>query len=375
MSDSESDREHNSLTPSDQSLEQSLRDEVAKVFKSGKMEELTVKRVRLAAEKSLGLAEGYFKTTGDWKTRSEKIIKDEVEKQEAAPEEPREEVPHEPQPKKKAAPKRSKSDAAPKPRKRQKTQTPESEDDLAGSPVVESEEESTKPKQGSTAKAKKGAKSKEREVSVEAADAPNEDIDMEDKPTESTADLAKDDSESEMSVVLDEEPEPAPKKRKSAKGPAKKGRKTAKPPPKEKDEQDPDQAEIKRLQGWLVKCGIRKMWFRELAPYETPKAKIKHLKDMLEEAGMTGRYSQEKANKIREERELKADLEQIQQGAQQWGDSGGSRRRTARGQQPLKVQDDDDNNEESEEETSQKRIPRGRQSLAFLDDEDGEESD
>ncbi|KAI3175689.1 hypothetical protein DTO046C5_2372 [Penicillium roqueforti] len=40
---------------------------------------------------------------------------------------------------------------------------------------------------------------------------------------------------------------------------------------------------------------------------------------MLQDAGMTGRPSQEKANQIREERELKADLEQIQQGAKQWG--------------------------------------------------------
>ena len=51
----------------------------------------------------------------------------------------------------------------------------------------------------------------------------------------------------------------------------------------------PDQAEIKRLQG------IRKFWSKELASYDTPKAKIKNLKQMLAEAGMTGRYSQEKA--------------------------------------------------------------------------------
>ena len=64
--------------PSDNALEQGLRDEVAAIFKSGRMEELTVKRVRLATEKNLGLAEGFFKSKGDWKIRSDKVIKDEV---------------------------------------------------------------------------------------------------------------------------------------------------------------------------------------------------------------------------------------------------------------------------------------------------------
>lgn len=76
MSDSEAESDDKPLAHSDTSLEQALRDEVAKVFKSGKMEELTVKRVRSAAEKNLGLTEGYFKTTGDWKARSEEVIKE-----------------------------------------------------------------------------------------------------------------------------------------------------------------------------------------------------------------------------------------------------------------------------------------------------------
>jgi hypothetical protein len=64
--------------PSDKQLEKALRDAVAKIYKTGKMEELTVKRVRLAAEKVLQLEEGYFKANGEWKARSEQIIKDEV---------------------------------------------------------------------------------------------------------------------------------------------------------------------------------------------------------------------------------------------------------------------------------------------------------
>lgn len=79
MSDSESEAGGEVPdTPSDQVLEKSLRDQVAAIFKSGNMEELTVKRVRLAAEDTLGLTAGYFKSTGDWKARSEDIIKNEV---------------------------------------------------------------------------------------------------------------------------------------------------------------------------------------------------------------------------------------------------------------------------------------------------------
>ena len=163
-----------------------------------------------------------------------------------------------------------------------------------------------------------------------------------------------DQSESEMSVLIDEPPKKskgrprksgsskperaAPKKRKSTEEPA-----------------DPDQEEIKRLQGWLVKCGIRKMWWKELQPFDASKAKIKHLKGMLSDAGMTGRYSLEKATQIREERELRADLEAVQEGAKIWG-------------------------KEEEEETgaggrAKRQVARGLQGLDFLNDSDGEETD
>lgn len=79
MSDSESDAETGAPgAPSDQTLEQNLRDQVAAIFKLGNMEELTVKRVRVAVENKLDLTSGYFKSTGDWKARSGEIIREEV---------------------------------------------------------------------------------------------------------------------------------------------------------------------------------------------------------------------------------------------------------------------------------------------------------
>ncbi|KAJ5830586.1 uncharacterized protein N7525_008839 [Penicillium rubens] len=400
MSDSESEAEREvSNIPSDQVLEKTLRDQVATIFKSGNMEELTVKRVRLAAEDTLGLTAGYFKSTGDWKARSENIIKDEVETQDQTVQNPQSQAPEKspPPPKSKstALAKRAKSETMPKPRKRQKTRTPVSdeEEELSVPPSDESDrvtkpkkrskapvnkspvkasvqkpkkdtsdasdfsgdesEEVTMPKKRSKAPVKKSPTKKPsvhkpmKDIS-DASDVPHDTSDVA-KETRDT----KDDSESEMSVVLDEEPQPkAPRKRqKSAGGTATKTKKKA---PKAKDEDiSPDQAEIRRLQGWLVKCGIRKLWGKELAPYDTPKAKIKHLKKMLEDAGMTGRPSQEKANQIREERELKADLEQIQEGAKQWGAK---------------------SDEEDEDAKPRRRLARGRQSLAFLES-DGEETD
>lgn len=165
-----------------------------------------------------------------------------------------------------------------------------------------------------------------------------------------------DGSESEMSVLLDEEPKPKRKRSTSKTEKTKKPKKEPAKKTKESADTDPDQAEIKRLQGWLIKCGIRKMWYRELAPYDTPKAKIQHLKGMLKDAGMEGRYSVEKAKRIKEERELKADLEMVQEGAKRWGAD--------------KARDDS----EEEEKPPRRRLARGLKNFDFLGD-DGEETD
>lgn len=163
------------------------------------------------------------------------------------------------------------------------------------------------------------------------------------------------DSESEMSVVVDEKP-----KRKS------KGRnpRSAKPATKKTggsratkgtvQSADPDAEEIKRLQGWLVKCGCRKMWYKELAPYDTPRLKIRHLREMLSDIGMTGRFSVEKATQIREERELKADLEAVQEGDKHWGK---------------------DDSEDKGTNKPRRRLARGLKELDFLNDDDGAETD
>ena len=166
-------------------------------------------------------------------------------------------------------------------------------------------------------------------------------------------------SESEMSDLLDEDPNAKKQKRRKSDSKSKaKNSETSRPKKLLDGSIDAGVEEIKRLQNWLVKCGIRKMWYRELAPYDSSKAKIRHLKDMLAEVGMTGRYSKEKADQIREERELKADLEAVQEGEKAWGKS-------------------NDGSEADGEGTGRprRRLARGLQDLDFLNDDDGEETD
>jgi hypothetical protein len=208
------------------------------------------------------------------------------------------------------------------------------------------DEEEKKPAKGSKGKPEKPEPNLSNDRIYDDSDAPKE------EPKPSVEGNEKDDSESELSDVIDEEPpKPSRQRQKSSEPPSGKPKKGG----KAKDaDLDPDQAEIKRLQGWLVKCGIRKMWARELAPYDTPKAKIKHLKGMLKDAGMEGRYSLEKAKRIKEERELKEDLEMVQEGAKRWGTG--------------------EAEEGSEQERPRRRLAQGRRSLAFLDGV-GEESE
>jgi hypothetical protein len=182
----------------------------------------------------------------------------------------------------------------------------------------------------------------------------SQDVDSESLPGR-PKDPKREESDGEISVLMDEGPKPKRRKRKSSE-PVDGGTKKLKGAKHKADaEVDPDEAEIKRLQGWLVKCGIRKMWWKELKPYESSKAKINHLKDMLSDAGMTGRYSIEKATQIKEARELAADIEAVKEGAERWGKG-------------------NDESEDDGEDKSKRRLVRGAKNYDFLSS-DGEETD
>jgi len=55
-----------------------LRNTVTRIYENGNLEDLTVRRVREAAEDKLGLERGWFKAHPYWKNRSKELIEQEA---------------------------------------------------------------------------------------------------------------------------------------------------------------------------------------------------------------------------------------------------------------------------------------------------------
>ena len=243
---------------------------------------------------------------------------------------------------------------AKKAKKRAKTESEESEAELSEPPAEISDAESEPPKKPTRRINKTVAEdSDEEDQAPKSASKPSAGVEEnESKQPEAKGDI----SDSDLSSVIDE----APAKRKktiAAKGKKEKAPTKPKAAPKAKAEDDPDAAEVKRLQGWLVKCGIRKVWARdpELSKCDTAKEKIRVLKSWLKDVGMDGKYSNEKAAKIKEQREFAKDLEAIKEGELAWGKANEvtatgrpSRRAAARPVPQQKVVLEDDSEEEAE---------------------------
>lgn len=205
-----------------------------------------------------------------------------------------------------------------------------------------------------TSPAPRAPSSRERSVQPGPADVSGDDTHSQPKPISPTKDSNAVDSDSDMSILIDEPPK-TKRQKKTSSAKAKPTKPAAsKSKSKEDKDVDPHEAEIKRLQGWLVKCGIRKLWGKELKPFDTPKAKANHLRDMLKDAGMDGRYSVEKARQIKERRELAADLEAVQEGAKRWGQS---------------------DSEDDGDSRPKRRLAKGLKDLEGLIESDGEETD
>jgi len=73
-----SDTEASITIPSDDTLRRALRHAVGEVYRTGNLEELTVKRIRSAAEKDLDLPAGFYKADFRWKGESDRVIKQET---------------------------------------------------------------------------------------------------------------------------------------------------------------------------------------------------------------------------------------------------------------------------------------------------------
>jgi hypothetical protein len=186
-------------------------------------------------------------------------------------------------------------------------------------------------------------------------------------------------SDSEMSVVLDEAPKRKKKSNSTSKGQpsastskSSKAPKATKPPP----DLSPDEAELKTLQSQLAMCGVRKIWGVILKDYgSNTKAKIRHLKGMLKDIGMEGRFSKQKAEEIKEARELQADLEAVKEGEAIWGMGRGARSKKVGGGEKMAEQSEEEEENggavrsRSVSEKTPARFARAKMDLAFLGDE------
>jgi hypothetical protein len=173
------------------------------------------------------------------------------------------------------------------------------------------------------------------------------------------------DSDSSLSSLVDE----TPKRKRKSKEPSAGRSKTSKKPTGEST----DDAEVRKLQGQLVKCGVRKIWGIELKECRDSKAKIRHLRQMLKDIGIEGRFSEAKAREIREARELAADLAAVQEMESYWG---ADSKRPSRGRATKSMKEESDADEDEEEVipvSKGKRSNKYNADLAFLDDESDSE--
>ncbi|KAI1496430.1 hypothetical protein F5X99DRAFT_400460, partial [Biscogniauxia marginata] len=248
----------------------------------------------------------------------------------------------------------------------------DSEDDK-----VEEKKESVEDADEAEVKAKETESSPETKAE-DSKTKQDEDEDEETKPeVEEVKPIKAYDSGSELSSVLDE---PPPKRKRKSKEPKAGSKSTASGP----KELTGDESEIKKLQHQLLKCGLRKIWGIELKKYgDDSKAKIRHLRGMLRDLGMEGRFSEAKAKEIKERRELMADLEAVTEMNGLWGSEGrGGRASRSKSvvkkslKEPSDEDEDEDKDNEDQDNEEEKpvaktnsRVSKRMADLAFLGSE------
>ncbi|PNP56691.1 hypothetical protein THARTR1_03387 [Trichoderma harzianum] len=412
------------MAPSAAQLKAALIEGTREVYRA-EPDGTSVNKVRRRVEEKLGLEDGFF-TSETWKQKSKTIIKEQVDKlldEDAS--EPKYESDS------KVGIKRQSSELeSPQPKRRKKTSGPAKKKEESDVDEAPKKESSTKPKKESSAKSKKlvsrrkveaddsddqGAKlegspsparnrkrsTKEESedelkhnassggdnTTVKKQDTPGDEIkppvkDQPDSGAEEAKADVKDESkpevneEDEYSDVIDEPP-PIKRKRGEKKEASSKPKASKPAAKKDATPDDPKDAEIKKLQSQLTKCGIRKLWHIELKQYgDNAGAKIRHLKKMLADIGMDGRFSESKAREIKEMRELQADVEAAQEMDRLWGTSSGGRasrskaKTTAAPEAKLESAAEETGDEDDGEPTSfAARRRRAHADLAFLGDD------
>lgn len=142
---------------------------------------------------------------------------------------------------------------------------------------------------------------------------------------------------------------------------------------KKSENPNKDEETIQRLKSLVNACGVRRVWSKVFQGLDTPAQKIKKLKEILHELGMTGRLSLEKAKAIREKREFAQELQDVQEFQKAIMKSG-------RKHHVIATNDDNDNHEsnsedeEDENPKNRRRKMNAAQSIsAFLGDQSSDE--
>ncbi|KAF4585901.1 transcriptional regulator [Ophiocordyceps camponoti-floridani] len=399
------------MPPSAKVIETALIDGTCHVYEADP-ESISVNGVRRHVEQKLDLEQDFF-TTGEWKNRSKALIKEYVDKlhdgwapepkgrlkrSSSEPQSPpvkrQKRVSHpkvtkrdksragnaEGRPKEKKATARSKPRATasdddeeeavrspPVNKKRKVKAKDESEDEAKGTtdqPDSHDEGELETPVKSHLERDGKKTSAQEKDDSDVDSKEPVEDCDVK----------AVVDEEEEYSDVIDEPPKPKARVKKNGKDASK----TSKPAMKKvsvSTAEDGPEAEVKKLQSQLVKCGIRKLWHNELKKYgDDSRAKTRHLKKMLADIGMDGRFSEAKAREIKETRELMAEAEAAQQMNQLWGSNSNgrasrSKSKTTKAEESEMAEGGSEDGEEAESNSFAARRRRAQADLAFLGDD------
>lgn len=372
-------------SPNNADIESALRDVVRAALRAG--DDVTVNAARSRAEEKLDLEEGFLKSE-QWKAKSKKIIEAAFEAGPSPSPSPppatksKAKASSKPAAKAtsaKAGAKRKSQEPEPVAKKRKKSAKPvveesddeeeddegdfvaddSDEDDGDDADEVEDDEDDEEPPP-------KTRKAKDASPGSDVMDEDSDDPEPANKAAKEDAGAEGNDNhndagdESDMSELIDEPPKRKRQNKSASTEPKPAKTKTKTASSASSKPLDADAEEIKRLQGWLVKCGIRKVWGRELAKCDTPKDKIRHLKKMLTDAGMTGRFSAEKARQIKEARELQAELEAAQEFNATFGHKGSSDGEES-GQDRASGDSDDDGNSRRKAPSTRPRkaLPKG----------------
>ncbi|KAG5951559.1 hypothetical protein E4U53_002813 [Claviceps sorghi] len=390
------------MVPPPKELEAALIEGTYHIFTS-EPDATTVNKVRKHVEEEQGLEAGFF-TNDEWKQKSKAIIKEYVDKllDGWEPEPVPEPVPV---PKQDAnsdnGTKRHASEDESSPPKRRKQGSKKDKDGARPQKRRDNAGKTKKAQPSKTASRHKAQDVQPAEeadhgsdVTKKASSSPEgSDNDALSSVKVDTSKTPAGEESEEYSDVIDEGPKPKRKK----KEPKHESSKSSKPPVAKKSTttttDNPQEGEVKKLQSQLVKCGIRKLWHNELKQYkDDSRAKIRHLKKMLADVGMDGRFSEAKAREIKETREILADVDAAQEMNALWGM--GSGRRAGRGKYKSAELDDsedsgvqtgavknggkghdedkddgDDDDDEGQATSFAARRRRAQADLAFLGDE------